>query len=167
MDHLLPRCPTQPQVPLADFREAWKQHHRCLCYWQNTAPHSLSLHKPDCSQDRSHATNKEGKKNTFNSMYLYIHTYIPLLIIRPLKLQISPEMQKYGLYTNEKTHTCFKCHANSIVVMEVMQCQLQLPCFGVARWKCLRRECDPWQTTAFFWLSDSILEFSEGCVPKG
>lgn len=83
-----------------------------------------------------------GKGRKILSQYLSIHTHIFLLIINPSKLQISPEMQKYGLYSNEKTHTCFKCHANSIVVAEVMQCQLQLPCSGEARWKCLRRECD-------------------------
>lgn len=66
-------------------------------------------------QKRCHQKKKEEKYFQL-CIYLYTHTYIVLLIIRPPKLQISPEMQKYGLYCHEKTHACFQCHANSVMV---------------------------------------------------
>lgn len=76
-------------------------------------------------------------------------------------------MQKYGLYRNEKTHTWFRCRAIGVTVREVLRCRTRLPRIAVARWRRLGRDSDPYQTTVFFGLSDSISEFSEGCAPKG
>ena len=84
---------------------------------------------------------EKGRK-ILSTIYIYIYTciYIFLLIIRSSKVQISPEMQKYRLYRSEKPHACYQCHAISVTVREVTQCQIQLPCIGVPQWRCLRRD---------------------------
>lgn len=57
--------------------------------------------------------------------------------MRLSELQISPKMQKYRLYCNKKTQSCFQCHATSATVWDVIQCQIQLPCIGMTQWRCL------------------------------
>lgn len=86
---------------------------QCLCYCQNTAPSSFSPVTPGIQlQTRAKQCHREKREEKYFQLhlYLYTHTCIFLLIIRSSKLQINPEMQKYGLCYSDKTLTCFQCH---------------------------------------------------------
>lgn len=118
--------------------------------------------EPDCGEDKSNATNREGEKNTSTYLSIYSQAYILLFIMRLSELQISPKVQKYRLYCNEKTQSCFQCHATSAIVWDMTQCQIQLPCIGVAQWRCLGKTLRSITKSGILWAVGFNLGVQQG-----